>query len=399
MISSFSQYLVEAESVCYFTFGRMNPPTIGHGKLLDKLAMKAGRNPYKIFLSQSNDTKSNPLTYKEKIKHVRKMFPKHGRQVMIDKKVRNVMEAATSLHNQGYKSVVMIVGDDRVREFDIILNKYNGKKSRHGLYNFKSIQVVSAGQRDPDAEGAEGASATKQRQAAKDNDFVTFSQGVPKAMSNRDTRALFNTVRKGLGLKEERGFKNHISLQTVSEEREQYVAGNLFELGDEVIIKKTDQVATIAVLGSNYVIIEHQDGAKARMWLDAIERIEEKTLTPNEIKKRNKVAKSIQRDNPNMPMDKKMAIATSVAKKATEETQYNPQKMEWGKDESDRWARLRTPGQKEEKKPALSMVDLTKARIDREKRRDAKKHDLALDRARLKDTRKKNAQTIGGRDA
>ena len=399
MISSFSQYLVEAESVCYFTFGRMNPPTIGHGKLLDKLAMKAGRNPYKIFLSQSNDTKSNPLTYKEKIKHVRKMFPKHGRQVMIDKKVRNVMEAATSLHNQGYKSVVMIVGDDRVREFDVILNKYNGKKSRHGLYNFKSIQVVSAGQRDPDAEGAEGASATKQRQAAKDNDFVTFSQGVPKAMSNRDTRALFNTVRKGLGLKEERGFKNHISLQTVSEEREQYVAGNLFELGDEVIIKKTDQVATIAVLGSNYVIIEHQDGAKARMWLDAIERIEEKTLTPNEIKKRNKVAKSIQRDNPNMPMDKKMAIATSVAKKATEETQYNPQKMEWGKDASDRWARLRTPGQKEEKKPALSMVDLTKARIDREKRQDAKKHDLALDRARLKDTRKKNAQTIGGRDA
>ena len=175
--------------------------------------MKAGRNPYKIFLSQSNDTKSNPLTYKEKIKHVRKMFPKHGRQVMIDKKVRNVMEAATSLHNQGYKSVVMIVGDDRVREFDIILNKYNGKKSRHGLYNFKSIQVVSAGQRDPDAEGAEGASATKQRQAAKDNDFVTFSQGVPQAMSNRDTRALFNTVRKGLGLKEERGSVSYTHLR------------------------------------------------------------------------------------------------------------------------------------------------------------------------------------------
>ena len=200
-----------------------------------------------------------------------------------------------------------------------------------------------------------------------------------------------------MGLKEEKGFKNHISLQKVSDEREQYVSGQLFELGDEVIIKETNQVATIAVLGSNYVIIEHHDGSRARKWLNAIEPIKEKTLTPNELKKRDKVAKAIKRDNPNMPMDKKMAIATSVAKKATEETQYNPQKMEWGTDESDRWARQRTPGQKEEKKPSLSMVDLAKARIDREKRRDAKKHDLALDRARLKDTRKKTAQTTGER--
>ena len=397
MISTFSQYLVEEEKSVYFTFGRMNPPTMGHGKLLDKLSSKSGRNPYKIFLSQSSDPKKNPLSYKDKIKHVRKMFPKHGRQVMINKKIRTAIEAVVALYNQGYKSVVMVVGDDRVREFDILLNKYNGVKSRHGFYNFKSINVTSAGQRDPDAEGAEGASATKQRQAAQKNDFVSFSQGVPRAMSNKDTKTLFNDVRKGMGLKEEKGFKNHISLQKVSDEREQYVSGQLFELGDEVIIKETNQVATIAVLGSNYVIIEHHDGSRARKWLNAIEPIKEKTLTPNELKKRDKVAKAIKRDNPNMPMDKKMAIATSVAKKATEETQYNPQKMEWGTDESDRWARQRTPGQKEEKKPSLSMVDLVKARIDREKRRDAKKHDLALDRARLKDTRKKNAQTTGER--
>ena len=346
MISSFSQYLIEEESTVYFTFGRMNPPTIGHGKLLDKLASKSGRNPYKIFLSQSQDSKKNPLTYTDKIKHVRKMFPKHGRQVMIDKKVRTALEAVVSLYNQGIKNITMIVGDDRVREFNVLLNKYNGQKSRHGFYNFKKIDVVSAGQRDPDSEGAEGASATKQRQSASKNDFVSFSQGVPRKMSNNDTKKLFNDVRKGMGLKEEKMFKNHIQLESVSDRREQYVNGSLYNLGDEVVIKESEQVATITVLGSNYVIVEDELGKRFRKWLDAIEPVSEKKLTPNEIKKREKVAKSIHRDDPNMPMDKKMAIATSVAKRTAEN--YSPQKYEWGKPESTAWAKSLTPGQNED---------------------------------------------------
>ena len=163
MISSFSQYLVEEERVVYFTFGRMNPPTIGHGKLLDKLASMAGRNPYKVYVSQSQDPKKNPLSYADKVKAVRKMFPKHGRSVMINKGVRSAMDVLPLLYNQGFRKVVMVVGSDRVNEFSALLNKYNGKDGRHGFYNFSEIKVESAGARDPDAEGVEGMSASKMR--------------------------------------------------------------------------------------------------------------------------------------------------------------------------------------------------------------------------------------------
>ena len=276
MINSFSQYLVEEERAVYFTFGRMNPPTIGHGKLLDSLATKSGRNPYKVFLSQSTDPKKNPLSYSDKVKHVRKMFPKHARSVMINKKVKTAIDAVVSLHNEGYKRVVMIVGQDRVREFDILLNKYNGQKARHGFYNFESIKVVSAGQRDPDSEGAEGASATKQRQAAKENDFTTFGQGLPNTMSNANAKRLYNDVRKGMGLKEATDFKNHVQLKPVSELREKYVNEGIFQPGDTVHITKKDIIGNIKHLGANYVIVE-ANNQTWRCWLTDVTKINEKT--------------------------------------------------------------------------------------------------------------------------
>ncbi len=273
-ISSFSQFLVEEEKTVYFTFGRMNPPTIGHGKLLDKLASSAGRNPYRVFLSQSND-KKNPIAYNQKIKYVRKMFPKHARQVMLNKKVTTPFAALSALYDEGYRNVVMVAGSDRINEYTKRLNMYNGVKGRHGFYNFKDgIKIVSAGQRDPDAEGAEGASGTKQRTYATNNDFTKFAQGLPNAMSNSDAKKLFNDVRKGLGLKETREFKNMIKLDTVSPEREAYVEGQLFDIGDEVIIKETNAVGNITLLGSNYVIVE-SNGIKTRQWLNTVEKIEE----------------------------------------------------------------------------------------------------------------------------
>ena len=342
MISSFSQYLVEEERVVYFTFGRMNPPTIGHGKLLDALSKKAGRNPYKVYLSQSNNPKKDPVPYANKIKHVRKMFPKHGRAVVVNKKVITPFHALSDLYNQGFRQVVMVAGSDRVQEYDLRLNKYNGKKGQHGFYNFKGgVKIVNAGARDPDAEGAEGASGTKQRKYAADNNFTGFSQGLPKNMSNADAKRLFNDVRKGMGLKEEKTFKNHIQLETVSDRREQYITGNLFAVSDEVVIKETNDVGTIEVIGSNYVIVE-SNGQRKRHWLDSVEKIEEKKLTPNELKKREKVAKAIKRDNPNMPMDKKMAIATSVAKKHAENYLYD-----YGTDASVKVLKKQTPGQNE----------------------------------------------------
>ena len=274
MINKFSQFLVEEEKVVYFTFGRMNPPTIGHGKLLDVLAAKAGRNPHKVFLSQSQDSKKNPLSYSDKIKSVRKMFPKHARNIMVSKNVKTAMDILPTLYDQGFRKVAMVVGSDRVIEFQTLLNKYNGKEARHGFYNFMDIKVISAGERDPDAEGVEGMSASKQRQNAAENDFTTFSQGLPAAMNTKDARSMFNAVRKGMGLKEEKNFKNHVALESVSAQREAFVAGTLFGLGDSVVIKETQEVCNVVVLGSNYVIVERADGMRFRKWVDAIEKID-----------------------------------------------------------------------------------------------------------------------------
>jgi hypothetical protein len=278
MTIGFRQYVKEDKGEVYFTFGRMNPPTVGHGKVMDKLAKLAGKNPYKVFVSQTQDAKKNPLSYSDKVKHVRKMFPKHARSVMINKKVKTAFDAITSLYDEGHINICMVVGSDRVREFDILINKYNGVKARHGFYNFKSIKVISAGERDPDAEGVGGMSASKQRSNASENDFNTFSQGVPTAMSNKDTRKLFNDVRKGMGLKEEKSFKNHLELGKLSDTREQYIKGNLFELGDSVRIKEDGSLGTVGWLGTNYLLVDLEEGRRVRKWIDAVQHVTEASM-------------------------------------------------------------------------------------------------------------------------
>jgi hypothetical protein len=325
MINGFKQYLIEEENVVYFTFGRMNPPTIGHGKLLDKLASTAGKSPYRIFLSQSQDPKKNPLNYSDKIKNVRKMFPKHARNVMINKNVKSAMDILSVLYNQGFSKVVMVVGADRVSEFDILLNKYNGQEARHGFYNFKDIKIVSAGERDPDAEGVEGMSASKMRGFASDNNFTSFTQGLPKELSNADAKKLFNDVRKGMGLKEEKNFKNHIQLPTVSNIRESYVDGKLFGIGDQVVIKENGEIGTVKKLGSNYVIIESKAN-EYRKWLDAVEKIEqpkiEYEVAPYSVKKLDESKKSMYADRP----DEGTPESTKKAKRMTpgETNEANP---------------------------------------------------------------------------
>ena len=280
MIGSFKNFLVEEEKTVFFTWGRMNPPTIGHEKLLTALSRKAGNNPYFVYLSQSTDPKKNPLSYKDKIKIARKMFPRHARRIMLDAKIRNLFDILTKLYDMGYKNVTMVVGADRVQEFDILMNKYNGKKGKHGFYNFRSMNVASAGDRDPDAEGATGMSASKMRAAAGKGDFTSFSQGLPKTFSNADAKNLFNTVRKGMGLKEQREYKNHIQLNPVSEAREQYVSGNLYDVGDKVIVKESDEVGEVTHLGANYVIVE-KNGSQKRYWLESVELLE-KTEVPQD---------------------------------------------------------------------------------------------------------------------
>ena len=290
----------------------MNPPTIGHEKLLDVLSRKAGNNPYFIYLTQSVDNKKNPVDYKQKVKIARKMFPRHARKIMIDNKIKSIFDLLVKLHNSGYKNISMVVGSDRVNEFDILLKKYNGKKGRHGLYNFRSINVISAGDRDPDAEGASGMSASKMRDAAKAGEFAKFGQGLPKNYSNADAKQLFNAVRKGMGLKEQSDYKKHVQLNTVSETREAYVNGDLFNCGDKVIIKENNNVGVVTHLGSNYVIVKTGDMEK-RHWLEAVEPLDRKAMLK---KKHDREAKALAKRHDRV-MDRENLRATIKQNKQT----------------------------------------------------------------------------------
>ena len=276
MINSFKHYLIEEEKTVYFTFGRMNPPTTGHEKLMNELSKKSGSNPYKVYLSQSTDKKKNPLDFKYKVKTVRKFFPKHARSVMLNKKVKNVFDAVTEMYNDGFKNITMVVGSDRINEFNTLLKKYNGVKGRHGLYNFNKINVISAGDRDPDADDISGMSASKMRSLANEGDFTQFSQGLPRNVSNADAKKVYNEVRKGLGLKEQIDYFNKLHFEPVSEKREAYVKGNLFNIGDRVTVVGSDELASVTSLGSNYVIIE-SNGKLYRKWLSDIELVEKMT--------------------------------------------------------------------------------------------------------------------------
>jgi len=273
MINSFSQFLVEEEKTVYFTFGRLNPPTIGHEMLLNKLARAAGKNPYKIYLSKSSDPKKNPLSYNDKIKFARKMFPKHARQIIKNNKMKTVMDIASALFAEGYINIVMAGDGERSREFDILLNKYNGVKGRHGFYNFKSIKFVNVGERNDSSDDIDGVSATKQRNSVKNNDFVAFTQGLPKSMSNNDAKQLFNAVRKGMGLKEAKEFKRHVQLEPVSDLREAYINNSIFAEGESVVMTKTGIIGNIKHLGTNYLIVESKDETW-RCWLSDVEKVD-----------------------------------------------------------------------------------------------------------------------------
>ena len=427
-VSSFSQFLVEEEKTVYFTFGRMNPPTIGHQKLIDKLSSKSGRNTYRIYLSQTKDKNKNPLDYNFKVKTARKMFPKHARSIMLDRKVKTVFQALVKLYSEGFKNVVMVVGSDRVSEFDILLKKYNNVKGTHGFYNFRSINIVSAGERDPDSDGVTGMSASKMRAAAKDNNFTSFSQGLPRSVNNIEAKKIFNKIRSEMGLKEQIEFKNHIQLKTVSDVREQYVNGMLYEVGDKVILKDTGELLTIQHLGSNYVIVE-SEGKSFRKWLDSIESVDEGLWANIHAKRRRgekmrkKGAKGAptpdqikraQGEDTETPQDKDIADrkGTQPAKyhkglskstKAARDAQFKRQaKMSDRNPAAYKPAPGDATGKTKPSKHTLSFkrmfgeqdaADLAKKRIDQEKMADKKKHDAMMDRARLRDTKSKNRET------
>ena len=184
-----------------FTFGRFNPPTVGHEKLITAVqsVAKSKGGDFFVYPSHSQDPKKNPLSQPQKIKYMKKMFPKYKRNI-VGSTGKTALAIASELYSKGYTNLVMVVGSDRVQEFQKILDRYNGEDKAHGFYDYDKIEVVSAGERDPDAEGVEGMSASKMRAAAVAGDFKSFRMGTPKTLSDADTKKMFNDIRKGMQL-------------------------------------------------------------------------------------------------------------------------------------------------------------------------------------------------------
>ena len=178
---------------CYFTFGRFNPPTIGHEKLIRAVEKNAGSDDYLIYPSQTFKQPKNPLPYDYKVEIMKKMFP--WAKIETAACCNTIIKVAQDMMMKDYSDIVMVVGSDRVGDFDKLLTKQNKID-----YTFNTIKVVSAGERDPDADGAAGMSASKMREAAEQGKFTDFAKGIPSTLTVQEKMELMTQVRKGMGL-------------------------------------------------------------------------------------------------------------------------------------------------------------------------------------------------------
>jgi len=193
----------EKEKHAVLAFGRVNPPTIGHEKLVNKtkeVAQEVG-GTHHVVLSHSQDSAKNPLTSQQKLKHAKRFFPDTNLSVST-KEHPNFLSHAAKLHKAGATHLHMVAGSDRIPEYEKTLHKYNGVKGPHGHFNFKKITMHSAGARDPDAEGAEGMSASKMRGHASSGNFGEFRKGIPSHVPEKHAKELYHDVRKGMSIKE-----------------------------------------------------------------------------------------------------------------------------------------------------------------------------------------------------
>ena len=252
-----------------FTFGRFNPPTVGHEKLIKKVA-SVRADTFKVFISRSEDAKKNPLSPRNKLDHMKKMFPRYARNIEINT-TNMILDIATKLHKQGFTEIFMVVGSDRVREFETILNKYNNVKSRHGYYNFENINVLSAGERDPDAEGVSGMSASKMRAAAEKGDLQSFKRGLPSGYGGAEK--LFKDVRTGMKLAASYTYVGNYrpikSLQEFEQNqiRDLYIREMIFNIGDKVNYIKEDIDGKVIRRGTNYVVLEDNNNNLHKAWI------------------------------------------------------------------------------------------------------------------------------------
>jgi nicotinamide mononucleotide adenylyltransferase len=244
-------------------FGRFNPPTIGHEKLLDTVASSSDDNDYVIVPSRSQDKKKNPLDPDTKVSVMRQMFPKHSEKIVNDAANRTIFDVLKKAHMDGYTNVRIIGGGDRVAEFEKLSNNYNGK-----LYAFDNVEVRSAGERDPDSEDdVSGMSASKQRKAAAEGDFKTFRKGVPASMNDKQARELYNTLRSAMNIKEGWNLWEIAPKFDWKNLRENYINENIFKVGQLVENLNTGLVGKIIRRGANHLICVTEDKIMFKSWI------------------------------------------------------------------------------------------------------------------------------------
>ena len=265
------------EDTLTIVFGRFNPPTVGHEKLLQAAEKAAIGGELKIYPSRTNDPKKNPIDPDMKISYMKKMFPDYEEQIINDPEMVSIFNVLVTAAEDGYRNINIVVGADRQAEFENLANKYNGE-----LYDFKEIRVISAGVRDADAEGVEGMSASKMRKAVQDDDFDAFRRGMPKKLNNADTQALFDAVRTGMGTKKKK--KNVTEVWQIAPRidqkglRENYVKGLIYRIGDIVESLNTGLIGKIIRRGTNHLICVTEEDYMFKSWIRDVMEYTEKRM-------------------------------------------------------------------------------------------------------------------------
>ena len=249
-------------------FGRFNPPTAGHEKLIQAAEKAAAGGDLKIYPSRTQDNKKNPIDPDMKVSYMRKMFPDYKDNIINDPKMRSIFDVLVAASEEGYKSVNIVVGSDRLGEFESLAMKYNGD-----IYNFDEIKTISAGPRDDEAEGVGGVSSSKQRKAVMDDDFKAFKRGLPKTVKDADAQALFDAVRTGMSVKKEKDVKESYDLWEIAPKsdprglRDNYVKRKIFNIGDLVENLNTGLVGRIMRRGTNYLICVTEQDNMFKSWI------------------------------------------------------------------------------------------------------------------------------------
>ena len=255
-------------------FGRFNPPTTGHKKLLDTAKGISGDNDFRIYPSRSHDPKKNPLDPGTKIKFMKQMFADYEDEIVNEKDMKTIFDVLLTAEEEGYKEVTIVVGSDRLGEFKNLATKYNGE-----LYNFDTISVVPGGTRDSDAEGVEGMSASKIRKAVKDDDRKAFERGIPSSLGKEEINNLWNELKRSMGLevttekKDKKTAKESVEMWEIAPSfdysalREKYYNKEIFKRGDLVESLHTGLVGKVTRRGANHLICVTESGIMFKSWI------------------------------------------------------------------------------------------------------------------------------------